>query len=176
MTAHPVTVTLSIGSNVEPELHTRAALDALQERFGELTLSRVYESEAVGFDGRNFLNMAVALRTDMPLADLSRWLKNLEDEQGRRRGQARFSSRTLDVDILTYGDLHGEHEGMTLPRPEILKNAFVLWPLSEVMPDGVHPGEGRTYRQLWQDYDRSRQRLWPVNFEWRGRPISRAAG
>ncbi|MEX1196720.1 MAG: 2-amino-4-hydroxy-6-hydroxymethyldihydropteridine diphosphokinase [Pseudohongiellaceae bacterium] len=171
MTADPVTVTLSIGSNVDAEHHTRAALDALQRRFGELTLSRVYESEAVGFDGNNFLNMVVALQTDMPLAELSQWLKSLEDEQGRRRGQARFSSRTLDVDILTYGDLHGEHEGMKLPRPEVLKNAFVLWPLSEVMPDARHPEDGRRYRQLWQNYDRSRQRLWPIDFQWNGRSL-----
>ncbi|MGM0632053.1 MAG: 2-amino-4-hydroxy-6-hydroxymethyldihydropteridine diphosphokinase [Pseudomonadota bacterium] len=171
MSHSPVTVTLSIGSNLEPDHHTRAALDALHERFGELTLSRVYESEAVGFDGSNFLNMVVALRTSLPLAELSHWIKTLEDEQGRRRDQARFSSRTLDVDILTYGDLRGEHEGMTLPRPEVLKNAFVLWPLSEVLPEAVHPGEGRTYRQLWRDYDRSRQRLWPVDFTWNGRSL-----
>jgi len=171
MTVRPVTVTLSIGSNVDAALHTRAALDALQQRFGALCLSRVYESEAVGFDGSNFLNMVVALRTAMPLAELSSWLKRLEDEQGRSRGQARFSSRTLDVDILTYGDLHGEHEGITLPRPEVLKNAFVLWPLSEVMPEARHPGDGRSYRQLWRDYDRARQRLWPVDFEWRGRRL-----
>lgn len=171
MTAERVTVTLGIGSNVDSARHTRAALDALRQRFGELTLSRVYESEAVGFDGSNFLNMAVALRTDLPLAQLSHWLKTLEDEHGRRRDKTRFSSRTLDVDILTYDDLHGEYEGMTLPRPEVLHNAFVLCPLSEVMPHGVHPGEGRTYRQLWQDYDRSRQRLWPVDFEWNGRSL-----
>lgn len=170
-----VTVALSIGSNVDAERHTRAALDALRARFGELVLSRVYESEAVGFDGSNFLNMAVALRTDLPLADLSRWLKELEDEHGRRRDQARFSDRTLDVDILTYDELAGEHAGMTLPRPEVLKHAFVLWPLSEVLPDGVHPGEGRTYRRLWHEFDRPGQRLWPIDFDWNGRPVSRAA-
>lgn len=169
-----VTVTLSIGSNVDAARHTRAALDALRERFGTLILSRVYESEAVGFAGSNFLNMAVALHTDLPLADLSRWLKQLEDEHGRRRDQARFSDRTLDVDILTYDGLTGEHAGMTLPRPEVLKNAFVLCPLSEVLPDGVHPGEGRAYRRLWQDFDRPGQHLWPVDFDWNGRPVSRA--
>lgn len=168
-------LTLSLGSNVEPALHIQKALDSLTEMFGELRLSSVFESKAVGFDGGNFLNMVVAVETAMSLAQISQLIKALETRHGRLRDQARFSSRTLDIDILTLGDLCGVHEGIVLPRPEITVNAYVLWPLSQVCPDCIDPHSGQPYQALWAAYDRQRQSLWPVDFDWRGQPISRAA-
>lgn len=167
-------ITLSIGSNVEPRRHIPEALDALQERLGHLTLSLVYESEAVGFSGDNFHNLVVRAHTDLELTELTHWLKELEDRHGRRRGQARLSSRTLDVDILTYDAYVGEHEGIHLPRAEIHDNAFVLQPLAEVAGELIDPHTGLSYRQLWQRYDKSRQRLWPIDYHWQGQRISRA--
>lgn len=167
-----ITVTLSLGSNRQAEAHITAALDALDDRLTDLRLSRVFESEAVGFDGDNFLNMVVRADTSLTLADLSGWLKALEEQYGRDRQQARFSSRTLDVDVLTFDGLQGRHEGMVLPRPEITRNAFVLWPMAEVYGEGVDPDTGKSYARLWQEYDRSRQRLWPISFQWRGRTVS----
>ena len=164
-------VYVSIGSNQQSERHVRAALDALAEGFGELVISSVYESEAVGFEGENFLNLVVGLDTVLPVRELSDWLKEVEDANGRRRGVPKFSPRTLDLDILTYDDVVGEPGGVELPRPEILKNAFVLLPLAEIAPRERHPAVGTTYGKLWQDYDRD-QRLWPVSFEWRGQLIS----
>lgn len=167
-------VNLSLGSNVDPRQHVAAALDALQSEFGALEISRIYESEAVGFDGDNFLNLVVRAQTDLSLQDLADWLKRLEQDNGRRRSQAGFSSRTLDIDVLTYDDYQGHHAGMLLPRPEITKNAFVLWPLSEVDGQRRDPHSGMTYAQLWQAYDRQRQKLWPIDFHWQGRRISHA--
>ncbi len=164
-------VYLSLGSNVDRERHITAALDALAAEFGGLTVSSVYESEAVGFDGENFLNLVVGIDTVRPVAELSALLKQMEADNGRRRDTARFSARTLDLDILTYDDLTGTFEGVELPRGEILRNAFVLLPLAEIAPDRCHPIEGRPYRELWQAYDRD-QRLWPVPFHWRGQAIS----
>lgn len=165
-------LTLSLGSNQNADHHIRQALDGLQRLFGELILSSVFESEAVGFDGGNFLNMVVATDTDMSLSDISLAIKALEDANGRRRDVPRFSSRTLDIDILTYGDLLGEHCGMILPRPEITRNAFVLWPMAQICGDCLDPHSGKTYRALWQAYDKSRQRLWPIDFTWQGQQIS----
>lgn len=167
-------LTLSLGSNLEPAWHIEQALNGLYACFGELQLSSVYESEAVGFDGGNFLNMVVAADTELTLDEISRTIKELETQHGRKHDQARFSSRTLDIDILTLGDLNGEHHGIVLPRPEITVNAYVLWPLSEVCPERVDPHSGLTYKALWSAYDRSRQQLWPVNFQWRGRQVSSA--
>lgn len=167
-------LTLSLGSNQNAEHHIRQALDGLWQLFGELSLSSVFESEAVGFDGGNFLNMAVAAETDMSLNDVSLAIKALEDANGRRRDVPRFSSRTLDIDILTYGDLLGEHCGMVLPRPEITRNAFVLWPMAQICGERKDPHSGHSYQALWQAYDKSRQRLWPIDFTWQGQQISAA--
>jgi len=167
----PVTVYLSIGSNIDREHYVCAALDALADRFGELSISSVYESEAVGFDGEPFLNLVVGIETALPVAQLSRELKQIEADNGRRRHVARFSPRTLDLDILTYGDCAGCIDGVELPRGEILKNAFVLQPLAEVAPADIHPVAGQNYAALWRAY-RSDQKLWVVPFSWRGRVVS----
>ncbi|MCK7552995.1 2-amino-4-hydroxy-6-hydroxymethyldihydropteridine diphosphokinase [Marinobacter goseongensis] len=166
-------VYISIGSNINRELYISSALDALAEWFGELIISPVYESEAVGFDGSPFYNLVVGVDTHWSVGELSRRFKQLEADNGRRRNVPKFSARTLDLDILTYDNAVGEVDGVELPRSEILRNAFVLWPLAEVAPDALHPRCGQSYRQLWQDY-RSNQRLWPVDFTWQGRLISRS--
>jgi len=166
-------VYLSLGSNIERERHILAALDALAERFGPLQLSSVYESQAIGFDGDPFLNMVVGVDTDLTVGLLSNYLKSLEDLHGRRRDCPRYSGRTLDIDILTYDQCIGVVDGVTLPRGEILENAFVLWPLAELAPNEQHPQVGQSYGHLWQRYDRHSQKLWPVSFVWKGSELSR---
>ncbi|WP_231758601.1 2-amino-4-hydroxy-6-hydroxymethyldihydropteridine diphosphokinase [Microbulbifer elongatus] len=159
-------VYLSLGSNIDREKHLSAGLDALVEAFGDLKMSQVYESEAVGFDGENFYNLVAAIKTDLSVGELAVKLRNIEDANGRVRSGPKFSARTLDIDILTCDDLTGDVDGVMLPRGEILKNAFVLLPLSELAPDTEHPLERKTYQQLWEAYDQSSQKLWPVTFNW----------
>lgn len=168
-------VYLSLGTNIDREKHICAALDALNRAFGALTLSSVYESEAVGFEGDAFLNMVVGVDTDWPVGQLLGFLREIEDANGRDRSGARFSARTLDIDILTYDQQVGVIDRVELPRDEILGNAFVLWPLAEIAPDEEHPVKKQRYAALWQAFDKSSQALWPVSFEWQGRTISRAA-
>ena len=93
---------LSLGSNIEPRKHLAAALRELGERFGELLVSPVYRTEAVGFEGPEFLNLAVGLDTDLDPLALDDWLHALEARHGRRRDGPRFSSRTLDADIVLF--------------------------------------------------------------------------
>ncbi|MBQ0796174.1 2-amino-4-hydroxy-6-hydroxymethyldihydropteridine diphosphokinase [Zhongshania sp.] len=164
-------VFLSLGSNTSRYRHMTIALDTLSQHFGPLMLSRVYESESVGFQGTLFLNMAVGFSTDIPLADLAAQLRDIELSNGRLPNAPKFSPRTLDIDILSYGELTGCHSGIELPRDEVLYNAFVLLPLTEIAPDHCHPIDGRSYRDLWAAYS-SDQKLWPVPFQWRGRNIS----
>jgi len=169
------TVSLSIGSNQHAEHYITRALNALRQRFLSLSISSVYESVAVGYAGDNFLNLVVVLDTAESLASLAAFLKQLEDDNGRRREQSRFSSRTLDVDILTYGDLEGVHEGIVLPRPEVTQNAYVLCPLAEIGGQLVNPQYQLSYADLWRQYDKNRQQLWPIDFFWGGQRISAAA-
>ncbi|WP_237059415.1 2-amino-4-hydroxy-6-hydroxymethyldihydropteridine diphosphokinase [Microbulbifer sediminum] len=159
-------VYLSLGSNIDRGRHIRAGLDALAAEFGNLSVSRVFESEAVGFDGDNFYNLVVGLHTDLPVGQLAVRLREIEDANGRVRSGPKFSARTLDIDILTYDDLAGEFDGVKLPRGEIVKNAFVLQPLAELAPAQRHPLTGETFAEMWEDYDKDKQKLWPVHFPW----------
>ena len=165
-------VYLSLGSNIEPVWHITAALDALAEIFGRLEISSVYESEAVGFVGDNFYNLVVGVNTSLSVGDLSRRLKAIEDANGRERSGPKFSGRTLDIDILTVAQLTGVVAEVVLPREEIVKNAFVLWPLAEIAGAEIHPQLQMSYTQLWQAYDKLLQKLWPVEFYWRSQKIS----
>ncbi len=171
-------VYLGVGSNIERERYLTAGLDALERLLGPLSLSSVYDSAAIGFDGQPFLNMVVAADTDLAPVMLANRLRHLEYEHGRPPDATRFSARQLDIDVLAYDDLVGEFSGdfgtMTLPRGEILDNAFVLRPLAELAPDVLHPLVGRSYAQLWQAYDQSSQALERVDFSWKGRAISSA--
>ncbi|MCE8037841.1 2-amino-4-hydroxy-6-hydroxymethyldihydropteridine diphosphokinase [Halomonas sp. MCCC 1A11062] len=161
-------VSVSIGSNIERERHITACLEALVATFDNLAVSRVFESVPVGFiDGRNFYNLVAVFDSDWSVGELQAWCKRIESEHGRRPGTPKFSPRTLDIDLLTVGDLCGEHDGVTLPRDEILHHAFVLLPLAELLPDTLHPEVGRTYAELWTEFEAADQRLWPVEFVWR---------
>lgn len=140
---------LSLGSNVEPARHLRAAIAALRERFGEVVVSPVYRTAAVGFAGDAFLNAAAVLESDLGPHALNDWLHALEDAHGRERGGPRFGPRTLDLDLVFYDDLSLEGPGhLQLPRAE-LRHAFVLKPLADIAPDYVHPRLGRPLAALW---------------------------
>lgn len=156
---------ISLGTNIDREHNTRSGIEALRQRFGELQLSSVYESEAVGFDGDAFYNMVIACESDMDVLSTNRTLAEIEDAHGRDRSGPRFSSRTLDLDLLLYDDLVLNQNGLRLPREEILKNAFVLWPLAEIAPDLAHPLAGKTYAELWNDFDKSKESLAPIAFD-----------
>ena len=159
---------LSLGSNIDRTLRIRAALDALAENFGDLTLSSVYESDSVGFKGDNFYNLVVAIKSEMSVGEISFILKEIENSNGRDRSAPRFGPRSLDIDILTVDDVSGERDGIALPRDEVLKNAFVLLPLAEIAPTSVHSVTGKSYAQQWADYDKEKQKLWPIEFHWSG--------
>jgi 2-amino-4-hydroxy-6-hydroxymethyldihydropteridine diphosphokinase len=157
-----VRVWLSLGSNIEPRQQIPIALEALKQHFGDLVVSPVYESRAVGFSGDNFHNLVVGIETRLVPGELARVLRQIEASQGRVRSAEKFSSRTLDIDLLTYGDRIIDEPQMQLPRDEILRYAFVLLPLSEVAPEERHPVNGRSYRELWAGFDATDQPLWRV--------------
>lgn len=166
-----IEVALSLGSNIERYRHISGALDALAEAFGELVCSPVYESESVGFDGSPFLNSVVLIHTSRSLAEIVPLLKRIEDEHGRNRSGPKFSPRTLDIDVLTYGEVVGELDGVELPRTETAQNAFVLKPLADICPDSRLPGSDKSYAELWAAYPKDRQKLWPVAFQWRDQAL-----
>ena len=157
---------LSLGSNLEPHRHLPAALDELAARFGELVVSPAYRSRAVGFEGPDFVNLAVGLDTDLPPAALNDWLHALEDRHGRRRDVPRYADRTLDVDLVLYGDKVIDGPGhLQVPRGE-LRHAFVLRPLADIAPHALHPVDGRRMADLWAAFPRESEPLMPEPLPW----------
>jgi len=161
---------LGVGSNTEREHHLRRGLDALEQLLGPLQLSPVFESDAVGILGTRFYNLVVAADCQLELGDLNAALKAIEAACGRRE-QSVAGRITLDIDILLYGDLLGRHEGVLLPRPEIVRNAFVLWPLALLAPEVQLPGSELSIAGLWNGW-RGGQKVWPVAFEWHGQALT----
>lgn len=155
-------VFLGLGSNIERKKNIHFALENLRERYGDVVCSPTYESEAVGFEGENFYNLVARIETNETVIQLSASLRQIEDAAGRDRSQPKFSPRTLDIDILLVDDLVGEFEGIKLPRDEILKNAFVLLPLCDIAPELIHPEAGKSIVELWQQFDKAKQKLWKV--------------
>ena len=158
-------ISLSLGSNIDRYRHINAGLTALESAFGEVRCSPVYESAAVGFNGSPFLNMIVIIETNQSLTDVISRLKAIEDNNGRDRTGPKFSARTLDIDVVTYGDAVGVIESVTLPRPELFKNAFVLLPLVDLWANERVPGKSMTYQALWEQQGDKTQRLHVVPFE-----------
>ncbi|MFC0268689.1 2-amino-4-hydroxy-6-hydroxymethyldihydropteridine diphosphokinase [Kushneria aurantia] len=168
-------VLFSLGSNSDRERRIGAALTALNDAFGTLWLSRIFESRPVGFNSpHNFYNLVAGAHCNMTVAETSAWCKAVERANGRDHSAPKFSARSLDIDILTVDALTGTIDGVTLPRDEIDFNAFVLRPLAESFGERRHPLGGQPYRAMWHAFDADRQALWPVDFEWRGQRLSSA--
>lgn len=164
-------VFLGLGSNIERESHLCAGLEALDRFLTEMTCSPVFESHPVGIKSGPFINLVVSALTDMPLMELDRRLKLIEADNGRYAPDRR--GLPLDIDVLLYGEQVGNFDGLILPRAEILKNAFVLWPLSLIAPEREHPGVRISFSKLWASAQID-QKLWPVGFEWRGEQLTPA--
>ncbi|MDD1781683.1 2-amino-4-hydroxy-6-hydroxymethyldihydropteridine diphosphokinase [Enterovibrio sp. ZSDZ35] len=153
-------VLVSVGSNIEREHHIREGIAALKELDQNCRISRIFEAEPVGFEGPNFYNLVVELHTDLSLKGIMDALRQIESRWGRERDAIKFRDRTLDIDLLTYGEL-SQSEGPTLPRKDVYKFAFTLWPLAELCPEQCIPGDTQTYKQAWEAFSEE-QPLWPV--------------
>ena len=156
-------VFVSIGSNIAREQNIRGAVRALTQLYGPLTLSGVYETEAVGFAGDRFYNVVAAFDSGAPVEAIHEELVRIENAHGRRRGDApRFAARTLDLDLLLYGDLIRHDGDIDVPRREIGEHAYVLGPLAEIAPELRHPETGETMERMWKNFA-GRRELRPVD-------------
>ena len=157
--ADPCTVYVGAGSNIEPAKHLRMACAALADAYGPLTTSSVYRSQAVGFDGDDFLNMVIGFNTDAKPPSINDFLQQVHDRAGRPRDSAGFVSRIIDLDLLLYGDQIIDTDELRVPREDINRYGFVLGPLAEIAPDLRHPANGCTMAELWDAFDRDQHPL-----------------
>ncbi|MBJ7267874.1 2-amino-4-hydroxy-6-hydroxymethyldihydropteridine diphosphokinase [Idiomarina abyssalis] len=147
-------VFLGVGSNTDREKYIRAGLEAIAKSFGWRQRSRIFRSESVGFSGSDFYNLVVEVETSRSVTEVLAECKRIEQQNGRVPESAKYSPRTLDIDVLLYDDVIRAQQPQ-LPRAEILENAFVLWPLAEIAGDLLHPVLEVSYQQLWEQYQAS---------------------
>lgn len=158
-------VYVSIGSNIEREQNVRNAVKSLREAFGDLTLSTVYETDAVGFVADRFFNLVVGFDTEADVRGVAQRLREIERRHGRQRASPKLKSRTLDLDLLLYEDVVSHEGEIDVPRKDVIDYAFVLRPLCEIAPDCVHPETGQRLADLWANYPGGRGGMWPATFE-----------
>lgn len=156
---------LGIGSSENRHENIRAGVEDLRMAFPRLLVSSVYETEAIGFEGDPFFNLVVGFDSAIGLRELFVMGRAIEEAHGRRRHSPKCSGRMLDIDILTFGETVGEEASITLPRPEIVANAYVLCPLAEIAAHEIHPALGLSYGQLWADFSGG-QGIQKVDFAW----------
>ena len=141
---------IALGSNLDdPKAQVCRAIEALSAHpdLEHVVSSRLYGSLPVGPSQPDYVNAAVALETALAPLELLDVLQAQETVQMRRRDGERWGARTLDLDLLLYGELTIEHARLRVPHPRLHEREFALRPLADVCPDGVLPGLGVTVAQ-----------------------------
>lgn len=153
------TIYLGLGSNIDPEKNLGLAVRELRHHYGEIDVSAVYRSKAVGFEGADFLNLVVRLRSDETALEICDQIERLHNLSGRVRSGEKWVSRPLDIDLLLYNDCVIDEPPVRVPRGDVLEYGFVLRPMSELAPELAHPVTGRTMLEHWREFDQDRHPL-----------------
>ena len=151
------TVYVGLGSNIEPEANLHLGIAELRRRYGNVDVSAVFRSRAVGFEGDDFLNLVARFESESEPAEICEAITAIHNLTGRERHGGKWESRPLDIDLLLYNDRVMDEP--RVPREDVLEYSFVLRPLAELAPDLVHPVTGRTMLEHWQEFDASRHPL-----------------
>ena len=160
------TVFLGLGSNESPQENLKLAVRELTSRYGELALSGVYKSAAVGFSGADFLNLAVRLESEDSPLGICDEIDLIHNLAGRDRSSEKWESRPLDIDLLLYNDLILDDRPVRVPRDDILQYSFVLRPMAELAPQQIHPVTGRTMIEHWREFDAWSHPLEKMSVDW----------
>jgi len=147
---------ISIGSNIDKEINIPSSLCALKKIFGKIILSSLYETEAVGFEGDDFHNMIVQFDSALKAKEVAKLLRQVELDHGRTRDSRKYAARTLDLDLILYGNLIISDGRLQIPRDEIEHYAFVLEPLAEIAPELLHPISNKSFSHLWNEYNKTK--------------------
>jgi 2-amino-4-hydroxy-6-hydroxymethyldihydropteridine diphosphokinase len=148
-------VFVSVGSNVEPAQNLRWGLEQMARRFGALRVSPIFRNAPFGFEGDDFYNLVVGFDTAETPRAVSEALDAMENQCGRNRSGERYGPRTLDLDLLLHGSTVMDEPGLVLPRPDLLRYAFMLGPLAALAGDRRHPRTGEAFATLWSRFDQA---------------------
>jgi 2-amino-4-hydroxy-6-hydroxymethyldihydropteridine diphosphokinase len=144
-------VFLSVGSNIAPEENLQLACEQLSTHYGVLELSAVYRNSAEGFAGAKFLNMVIGLKTEESPEQICERIEDIHQQAHRQRSKEKFSSRTLDLDLLLYDSMVRRY--LKLPHGDIEIYSFVAKPLAEIAPKLKHPISGKTMQEIWDNFE-----------------------
>ena len=148
-------VFVAAGSNVAPVLNLERAARELRQTFGEVQFSSAYRNAAVGFEGEDFINFVAGFDTAREVHEVIDELQRIEGLCGRTRDAPKWAPRSMDLDILLYGERVCAEPGLVLPRPDLIRRPYMLGPMAELAPHIVHPTLGKTMAQLWDEFDRA---------------------
>ena len=143
-------ITISLGSNIEPQLNLEKATNEIAKFATLEKTSKIYKSKSVGFEGNDFLNQVILCKVKVELEETYCKLKKIEKEMGRVKNVNKFSDRLIDLDLLTFNDEISEGK-ITLPHNDILKYSFVLVPFAEIYPEFVHPVNQKSIETLLKE-------------------------
>jgi len=142
---------VAIGGNIEPQQRVPRAAGELRRRFPGVRFSSCYRNPAHGFAGADFYNAVAEAETALELSAVQAQLQEVEALCGRARTDAKWAPRAMDLDLLLFGDLVVKTERFELPRPDLLRRAYMLGPLAELAPQQRHPLTGRTMSEHWHE-------------------------
>ncbi len=143
---------VSLGSNFSAEKNLNIALQALQQKFPRIKISKAYKTSPVGLVTNDFINLVVLIETELGIEEFfatCQTIEKLVPEENAKKGTGVYT-RALDLDVLFFGDFTQTFQQHKLPRPDLLKHNFALRPLAEIYPDGILPTTNLTFAQLWQ--------------------------
>src|SRR5579862_587570 len=148
-------VYVAAGSNIDPERNLTAASRELRQVFADVRFSSWYRNQAAGFEGADFINFVAGFTSELPVHAVVGHLQAIETLCGRPPDAPRWAPRTMDLDVLLYGQLVCDEPRLKLPRPDLLKRAYMLGPLAELAPQVIHPTVRLTIGELWQQFDQA---------------------
>ena len=143
---------VAAGSNVDAANNLRKALVGLRVSYPSLRVSPAYRNKAVGFEGEDFINLVVSFVTDQSIETVRARLQEIEAECGRPREAPKWAPRSMDLDILLFGNEVRNEPGLIVPRPDLTKRAYMLKPTVDLAPDLIHPTLHRSMRELWESF------------------------
>ncbi len=158
-------VFVAIGSNVDPVTRVIQAAQQIKRRHPGARFSRCYRNPAFGFEGADFINAGAGFDSLLPIAELLRSLREIETQCGRGPADAKWGPRSMDLDLLLYGDVVAVGPDYTLPRRDLLQRAYMLGPLAELAPDWPYPPSGPPVRPLWAERSQSAHVLLPLDLD-----------
>jgi len=159
-------VLVAAGSNVEPVANLRRALDALAVHYPGIRVSPAYRNRAVGFEGEDFVNLVIDIETSEDVHAVVERLHEAEAACGRERHAPKWAPRSMDLDILLYGDRVCEEPGLVLPRPDLVRRAYMLGPAADIAPGMIHPTLHATLAELWSRFPQDQHSLERVELDW----------